>query len=174
MIILPFFRKKIFPHIIRVFHARIIFEIGCTAFFVVNIIISSYLPQSYNDYRKELLRHPFSTNSYIRFGQALYSQGNSAAATKQITVATNVLGAQTELQRVVSDWDYESGANERSYDYWKQITMKYPEYRDGHIQLAQASYELKRLDEAKTYLGQAQTLDPNNPLISQMQKEMGL
>lgn len=174
MSILPFFRKKIFPHITRILPARVIFEIGCIAFFIVNIITSSYLPQSYEHYRKEVLRHPFSINSYIRFGQALYTQGNNAAAEKQITVATNVLGAQTELQRILSEWDYISNTNERSYDYWKQIAINYPEYRDGFIQLAQSSYYLKRLNEAKRYMHQAITLDPNNTQIASIQKEMGL
>ena len=132
------------------------------------------MPQSYDNYRKELLNHPFSIYSYILFGQALYAQGNGAAAEKQITVATNVLGAQTEFQQIVSKWDYESGANERSYGYWKQIVTLHPEYRDGFIQLAQVSYDLKRLDEAKIYLSLANTLDPNNTQVAQIQKEMGL
>ncbi len=172
--ILTRFQKIILPHIFRILPARVIFSFVCVAFFVVNIITSQHLPQSYDNYRKELLRHPFSIHSYIRFGQALYAQGNSVAAAKQITVATNVLGAKTELQNVLSEWDYKSSANERSYDYWKQITTKYPEYRDGYVQLAQASYSLKRLDEAKAHLNQAMTLDPNNTLIVQIQKEIGL
>ena len=146
----------------------------CIAFFIVNILSFQHMPQSYDQYRKALLNNPFSIDSYIRFGQALYMQGNSVAAAKQITVATNVLGAQTEFSNVLSEWDYASSAKERSYEYWKQIISTYPQYRDGYIQLAQASYELKRLDEAKAYLSRAQTLDPNNTLISQIQKEMGL
>jgi tetratricopeptide (TPR) repeat protein len=179
-------RKPLFPHISRIFSApivqrgtKILFWMVCIAFFIVGIITSQYIPQSYDEYRKALLERPFSIDSYIRLGRALYTQGNGVAAVKQITVAqstiaANVLGAQSELQNVLSEWDYASGAKERSYAYWKQIISTYPEYRDGYIQLAQASYDLKRYEEAKTYLVQAQTLDPNNALISQIQKEMGL
>lgn len=178
--------KPLFPHISRIFSAaqvqrgaKVLFWTVSIAFFVVGVIISQSMPQSYDAYRKALLEKPFSIDSYIRFGQALYTQGNGVAAAKQITVAqstiaTNVLGAQTELQNVLSQWDYASHARQRTYEYWKQITITYPEYRDGYIQLAQASYDLKKFDEAKEYLRQAQTLDPNNTLISQMQKEMGL
>ena len=172
--ILTRIKVKLFPHIFRIFPSRIFFSLIFVAFFGVNIITSSYLPQSYDNYRKEVLHNPFSINSYIRFGQVLYAQGNSAAAEKQIMVATNVLGDQTEFQQIVSDWEYASSANERAYNYWKQITSQYPEYRDGYVQLAQASYDLKRLDEAKKYLHQANKLDPNNTLIARVQKEMGL
>lgn len=167
-------KEVIFPHISRILPAKVFFSFVCVAFLGVNIIFSQYLPQSYDEYRKDILRNPFSIDSYVRFGQALYTQGNSLAATKQITVATNVLGEQTELQNVLSEWDYASSSQERSYEYWKQIISTYPEYRDGYMQLAQASYDLARFDEAKEYLSQAQTLDPNNPLIGQIQKEMGL
>jgi tetratricopeptide (TPR) repeat protein len=135
---------------------------------------SNSLSQSFDQYRKAILRNPFAVDSYIRFGQALYDQGNDVVAAKQITAATSVLGAQTELQNVLSQWDYASRSNERAYVYWKQIVSTYPEYRDGYVQLAQASYDLKRLDEARNYIVQAQTLDPNNVFIGQMQKEMGL
>lgn len=172
--ILARFPKKLFPHISRILPAKVFFSFVCVAFLGVNIIFSQYLPQSYDQYRKALLNNPFSIDSYIRFGQALYTQGNSVAAAKQITVATNVLGAQTEFSNVLSKWDYASSAKERSYEYWKQIVSTHPEYRDGYIQFAQASYELKRLDEAKEYLLRAQELDPNNALIGQIQKEMRL
>ncbi len=181
MVILPFFQKKISPHIFRVFHARIlkkafsalifVFFLG---FFLTNIFVSHNFPQPYVFYRTIVLERPFSIKSYLQFGDILYRRGNRTDAHIQMAIAENVLGAQTELNNVLSEWDFASGARERIYDYWKQITMKYPQYRDGYIQLAQASYDLKRLDEAKTYLVQAQTLDPNNTLISQMQKEMGL
>ncbi len=167
-------KTKLFPHIFRTFPSRVIFSLICVVFLGVNIVFSHYLPQSYDRYRKELLNHPFSINSYIHFGQALYVQGNTVEAEKQITVATNVLGAQTEFQNVLSEWDYAASTNERLYDYWKQITSKHPEYRDGYVQLAQASYDLKRFNEAKTYLNQALMLDSNNTLIVRMQKEMGL
>ena len=121
-----------------------------------------------------VLERPFSIKSYLQFGNILYRRGNRTDAHIQMAIAENVLGAQTELNNVLSEWDFASSAKERSYEYWKQIISTYPEYRDGYLQLAQISYELKYLDEAKECLSRAQTLDPNNPLISQMQKEIGL
>jgi tetratricopeptide (TPR) repeat protein len=180
------FSKTLFPHISRIFSAKtyerggkIVFWVVCAVFFTGGIITSRYMPQSYDEYRKAILHTPFSVDAYIRFGQALYTQGNGVAAATQIavaqsTVATNVLGAQSELQNVLSEWEYASHAKERIYIYWKQITVTYPEYRDGYIQLARASYDLKRLDEAKTSLIHAQTLDPNNPVIGQLERDMGL
>lgn len=159
---------KLFPRISRIFHARVIFSLVCVVFFVTNIIMSQYLPQSYENYKKELLRRPFSMNSYIRFGQALFNQGNSVAAFTQIAVATNVLGAHTELNTVLSQWDHASYARERSYDYWKQIIAIHPDYRDGYMQLAQAAYNLAYFDEAKQYVVQAQALDPNNKAITSL------
>jgi tetratricopeptide (TPR) repeat protein len=166
-------QTKLFPHISRIFSSKVIFSLACVVFLGVNIVFSYYLPQSYDAYRKAILDRPFSIDSYVRFGQALYAQGNNVAAAKQITVATNVLGAQTEFQNVLSQWEHASSAKSRAYDYWKHIIATYPQYRDGYVQLAQVSYDLARLDEAKTYLYQAQTLDPNNTLVIHMQKEMG-
>lgn len=179
--IVPWVKEIIFPHISRIFSAKtferggkVFFWIGSISFFIVGTITSHYLPQSYDEYRKAILYHPFSINSYIHFGQALFHQGNRVAASKQIQVATNVLGVQTEFTTLLSEWDYASRANERSYDYWKQIITKYPDYRDGYIRLSQISYDLKLFDETKLYIERAKELDPNNPLIVQMQNEMGL
>lgn len=173
--------KPLFPHISRIFPAGILeqggkalFWIGCIAFLIVNTIYSQYIPQPYALYRKALLERPFSIGSYVRFGQALFSQGNSVAASKQIAVATNVLGAQTELTTILSQWEYASQTKERSYNYWKQIVVTYPDYRDGYVQLAQVSYDLAHFDEVKQYIAQAQALDPNNEVILQLQKEIGL
>jgi len=180
------FLKTLFPHISRIFSAKI-YEQGakiafwtvCTIFFVINILSLKQLPQSYDIYRKAILNAPFSVDSYIRFGQALFHQGNSSSAKKQIAVAQStlppsVLGTQTELQTVLSEWDYISGTKERTYGYWKQVTSTYPLYRDGFVQLAQASYDLRRFEETKEYLGLAESLDPNNALVETMRKEMGL
>lgn len=174
-------RDKVFPHIARIFPARVLKNTFSASFFVfflgffgVNIFVSHNFPQPYASYREMVLERPFSIKSYLQFGDILYRRGNRADAHIQMAIAENVLGAQTELNNVLSEWDYAYGAKKRTYDYWKQIVSKYPEYRDGLIQLAQASYNLARFEEAKAYLTQAQTLDPNNTLIVRMQKEMEL
>lgn len=136
-----------------------------------------YLPQPFVSYRQDILTHPFSIHPYVQFGQALFQHGNISGANAQMMLASNnqgarVLGAQTELHIVSTQWEHELSKQERTYNFWKHEVEVNPEYRDGYVQLALISYEMKRIDEARLFALRAQDLDPNNQSINELLKQM--
>jgi hypothetical protein len=50
---------------------------------------------------------------------------------------------------------------QRSYEEWKQIIEKRPDYRDGYVMLAWYARELGKPDEAHAHIQKAVALDPN-------------
>lgn len=70
----------------------------------------------------------------------------------------NVLGAtQTEKETVLEE-----------YAFWQKIVREKPEYRDAYIALTSLAYQLSKPEEAKAYLTQAATLDPNSEVIKKL------
>ncbi len=47
---------------------------------------------------------------------------------------------------------------------WEKIINKYPNYRDGYIQLAILNWRVFRETESRSFLSRARELDPNHPL----------
>lgn len=50
---------------------------------------------------------------------------------------------------------------ERSYEEWKQVVEKRPDYRDGYVRLAWYARELGKTEEEQSYLQKIRQLDPN-------------
>jgi len=136
-------------------------------------------PQAYRSLRLDILSHPLSSETYIRFGEELFREGKEVMAVKQIGLTrdmtnTHVLGAEAETENILSRWDSETTASLRTYNYWKNVTEEKPDYRDAYIQLAIASDKLKKTDEAELYLDRAESLDPNNITLSFVKAHLGL
>lgn len=151
-------KKSLFPHISRIFPASLL--IVSTLFFVISIIWSKFQQQDYRWYRQNLLAHPFETRPYEEFQSVVTRQLPFRLLIADTTGMQNVLGASTK--------------QEDTYFYWKTRVDAFPSYRDGYIQLALSAYRTNRLDEARSALQEALTLDLNNQWILQLWREMGL
>lgn len=53
---------------------------------------------------------------------------------------------------------------------WEEIVKKYPDFRDGWLQLAYNYLKNNELEKAKEALIQAKILDPNNKTIAELEK----
>lgn len=76
--------------------------------------------------------------------------------------STNVLGAQTEKQRV-----------EQDYAFWQSVIQEKPDYRDAYLVLGSLAYQLSRIEEGKTYADKALELDPNNTTSLKLRQLFG-
>lgn len=67
---------------------------------------------------------------------------------------------------------YEELQSEKQY--WTDVSLRYPAYRDAYIQLAVVMYQLGEKKESMEYAEKSLTLDPNNSstqiLIEQIKK----
>ena len=59
----------------------------------------------------------------------------------------------------------------RSYEEWKQVVEKRPDYRDGYIMLAWYAQELGKTEEAQASIQKVMALDPNYPIPEVFQAE---
>lgn len=87
-------------------------------------------------------------------------------ATPIIESSSHVLGTSTNAKNTISQKE----KIQSTYEYWKSITEEYPDYRDGHIQVALSAYQLGKFNEYEEHLNIAKLLDPNYPQISTIEK----
>lgn len=73
--------------------------------------------------------------------------------------AQKILGAKTQLK-----------LDQQSIDYWEQILVERPNYRDGWVQLAAGYYKIGNKEKAQEAIAQAKRLDPQNELILNFEK----
>lgn len=67
----------------------------------------------------------------------------------------------------------ETSAAQKSYEQWKHVVEKQPDYRDGYLMLAWFSKKLGQSDEARTYIQKVMELDPSYsiPEVFSIEKE---
>lgn len=61
---------------------------------------------------------------------------------------------------------------EQELTFWKTIVTETPSYRDGWLELARLEMELGDKSEARKYLNQAKTIDPNNSEVKELEAKL--
>lgn len=56
--------------------------------------------------------------------------------------------------------------------YWRDIVLKYPDYKDALLQLAVVSYQLGERDEALRAIGKVLEIDPNDAVGREFEKKI--
>ena len=86
-------------------------------------------------------------------------------------VASFILWKQPKTTSIItSKITFEAASNtrmieaKRSYEEWKQVVEKRPDYRDGYIMLAWYAQELGKTEEAQASIQKVMALDPNYPI----------
>lgn len=195
MRILPRIQQYLFPHISRIFSAVLdsasfrysIFAL-CMAIVLTNVWMKMILPADVLTARINLLTYPFSMEKHIQFGEQLYAMGNRKEAEYEVTLAEQlsvhqqteskntsaVLGTQSAPGDVLRRWDIESERLNNLYIFWSRIVVEKPDYRDAYLTLATLAQTMNKNEEAKTYLHQAYSLDPNNQQIRSFESSLGI
>ncbi len=65
-----------------------------------------------------------------------------------------VLAAETEYQNSVT-------ALQKQIDYWQQVVIEHPDYRDGYLLLALLNIEAGKKDVGQSWLKRIYLTDPN-------------
>ncbi len=77
-----------------------------------------------------------------------------------LTVITAGLSLYSHLQQK-KDLDNRKSVIVSQIQVWQEIVGKYKDYRDGYLTLAILEYRLGDNDQARLYLKQALSIDPN-------------
>ncbi len=75
-------------------------------------------------------------------------------------------------QKQVVQLLYQRAELTREISYWKGITDRYKDYRDGFFKIAILEYQLGNIEEAKANLEKALSLDPSFEAGKHLQQEM--
>jgi tetratricopeptide (TPR) repeat protein len=129
-----------------------------------------------------ILSQPFSSDIHTLLADKLWNMGLRDTAKKElliaqelwkpnITATNNVLGANSSPDKLLSQWEAVEKTMWSDLRFWQQLVQEKPDYRDGHIILAQLAYDLGEKEEAKTHLAIAQTLDPNNETVIHLEEK---
>lgn len=169
--------KLHFPHISRIFTARIFSLAGILCMWVVllalvsfNIFVWITRPLAYSDRLIDVFTHPFAWNAHVALADAFWQNGFKKKAMEELQL-TIELSPKEEIQsntQVLGAWQNEPNRQKQSEDYWQQILASHPDYRDAYVQLAALAYGEGNLTQSHAYLLKAQTLDPNNAAVNRL------
>ena len=123
-----------------------------------------------------VLASPATPDRHVALAQIHWHQGNAVRAREELMLANSllpsipktngvprgVLGTTTTPLDLLNEWEAEPNRLKSEYALWKEIAQRKPEYRDARVTLGSLAYQLGKFTEAKMYLTQAVTLDPNN------------
>lgn len=95
----------------------------------------------------------------ITFASFFFLVSSFLLINKNIEKKQQVLGEQAKIKE----------KQEIVYQ-WEEIVEKYPDYRDGWMQLAYNYLKNNEIEKAKESLMQAKSLDPNDKTIKELEK----
>ena len=153
-----------------IFHLtlRILLWTGLGLFLAVNIAALAKYPPTISSALILSLMHPFSVQSHLSAAQILQEKGFLTQAKRELVIARDlqknnntVLGENTGLTDLLSRMEQEPVRISKLYEYWKSVTRKKPQYRDGFMMAGLYAYRLGYKIEATGLLEQAVLLDAN-------------
>ncbi|MFH0750189.1 MAG: hypothetical protein V1917_04755 [Candidatus Gottesmanbacteria bacterium] len=195
MRILPWIKDYLLPHISRIFSAsadsgafRYSVIALCMAFVAINMWMRMITKTNAATKRTDMLSYPFSVVKHTQFGEYLYTIGNIKEAEREVAIAQQlymgqrmmsktpptVLGAQSTPIDIQQKWNNELDRLNNLYMFWSRIIKAKPDYRDAYLTLASLAHAINMDKEAREYLQQAYTLDPNNQLVAETWSILGI
>jgi tetratricopeptide (TPR) repeat protein len=168
-----------FPHISRVFSA--ILWTTLLAFIIVNIYLASKNTSIIQLFFSSSLSQPFSVESHIKTAVALWNKGMQTTALQEIRIAddlyrangASVLGSASTPSTILTDWESQPQKLKTDFTFWKSITEKQPDYRDGYIMAGLYAYQMQNMKEALSLLNKAHELDPNYAPLNTLLEKIG-
>ena len=180
-----------FPHFPRFITATVLPTVsafllwGVTASLIgYNIYLINTKPLTYAHRLYGIFASPLSISGHERLAQTLWNAGSYAFAKQELLLAIElaagnssqteshdaatdrqVLGAATTPGELLQSWENAPKQQAAQTKYWQGIVRAHPDYRDAYIQLASLSYTRGNLIQTRSYLLQAQALDPNGASV---------
>lgn len=159
------------PHIPRIISATILPAFGSFVLWATtacligyNLLLVRARPMSYVSDILAVFYQPFSAAPHEQLAKSLWNTGARSVAKQELRLAAdlnpNVLGAAIDT----------SAREAGIVHFWQDTIANHPDYRDGYIQLAALSYAQGNITQALVYARNAQTIDPNNAMLTNLVK----
>jgi len=158
----PQFSRIISAKQFRVFSLSLIWIVLLLTIFI-NILARYYSPTLVLDYALYVLKNPQDKKGHedlasIYFDHKLNEKGKEELKLHQQNIDKQlVLGATTNA---IDKQQKEKERNTKTITYWREIISKYPNYRDGYMQLGLTYLISDDIEKAREAFNKALTLDP--------------
>ncbi len=148
-----------------------LFLMLCVFFLALISFLNKSPSSSLNKSLRQLSQHPISPKNHLQLAHLYLNSGDKQSAKQELVLALEtiskqnnqlqVLGETTDTRALLDEIENIPIQEQKNRYFWEQIVMKYPNYRDGWIQLLYLSYNAGDLNKLKYYLAKINTLDPN-------------
>jgi len=149
--------------------------------FLVSGAILGSLSLPKNDFqslKEKLVKNPYDLKAHLELTKVFLKANQFEKAEKELLIIqsiqqsnnqiieqSEVLGAKNTLEKLWQQKHYSDPKDiKKLINGWEEILEKYPDYRDGYLQLAYLYYKTYQDEKAKENLAKALDLDPNFPL----------
>jgi len=140
------------------------------------VLGSFFLPKdNFQILKEKLAKEPDSIESHLQLAELFLEANQFEKAEKELLTIqmlqqlnsqkieqSKVLGINSATEKLWQKKHYSTpGDIQKLINYWEEILKKYPNYRDGYLQLAYLYYKVYKDNKAKENLAKALELDPN-------------
>jgi len=131
-------------------------------------LIPFFLPK--NDFqilKEKLVKNPYDLESHLELAKIFLKSNQFEKAEKELRfLQSNSQFAirNPEIEKLWQQKHYSDPKDiKKLISNWEEILEKYPNYRDGYLQLAYLYYKIYQDEKAKENLAKALEIDPNFP-----------
>lgn len=121
---------------------------------------------------------PWSITNRIHLAETLFLNGQIEAAQKEVnkisqsrmlSIALSLRPKLKSEYQAVSKLVFTPSRINAKIDYWKQVLLKKPNYRDAYLELAILYYQIKDDQKSKQMWQKAFNLDPNGEKVKKVE-----
>jgi len=139
------------------------------------VLTSFILPKNNSQVLKErLIKEPNNFELHLQLAKIFLQANQFEKAEKELKFLQ--ANSQSEIHNLEIEklWLQKHYSDPKDIkkiiSFWEEILEKYPDYRDGYLQLAYLYYKTYQDDKAKENLTKALELDPNFPPTNEIKK----
>jgi tetratricopeptide (TPR) repeat protein len=149
------------------------------------ILGSLFLPK--NDFqilKEKLIKQPYNLKAHLELAKIFLKTNQFEKAEKELLITkslqqlnnriaeqSRVLGVSDTLEKLWQQKHYSDPKDiKKLISGWEEVLEKYPDYRDGYLQLAYLYYKIYQDEKVKENLTKALELDPNFPPTQEIKK----
>lgn len=118
--------------------------------------------------KQELSFVPIRREAHVRLAETYFGVGRVDQARRELA-QLDVLGLQTDSPELTI-WRDEQEQGKLQLNKWQQITVKYPNYRDGYLMTGYYGIQTKEWQTAKAALESAAAIDPLDTRVGELNK----
>jgi tetratricopeptide (TPR) repeat protein len=153
---------------------------------VGGVVLASFiLPK--NDFqilKEKLVKEPYNLKAHLELAKIFLKTNQFEKAEKELLITkslqqlnnriaeqSKVLGVSDTLEKLWQQKHYSDPKDiKKLISGWEEVLEKYPNYRDGYLQLAYLYYKIYQDEKVKENLTKALELDPNFPPTQEIKK----